>query len=77
MKLASLLLRVFHTVGLAPAINSSQRGQPAVLRPNLTPPHVCLVVFDFVHAMLMLLLWLVIPIWSIRTGKLASIGFRY
>jgi hypothetical protein len=30
--------------GAAPAINSSQRGQPAVLRPNTGPPHVWAVV---------------------------------
>lgn len=41
-----------HLVGVAPANNSSQRGQPFVLRPKITPPQVCLVVVDFVHAMI-------------------------
>jgi hypothetical protein len=39
-----------HTTGAAPAIISSQRGQPAVLRPNTGPPQVCFVVVDFVQA---------------------------
>ena len=40
--------RVSQRTGSAPAISSSQRGHPAVLRPKTGPPHVCLVVI-FIH----------------------------
>jgi hypothetical protein len=62
-----------HLVGVAPAKSSSQRGQPLVFLPKTTPPQVCLVVFDLVHAILLLrsvyLVGVVRPQTNINTKK--------
>jgi hypothetical protein len=51
----SLAMVLAHLVGAAPASSSSHRGQPFVFLPNTTPPQVCFVVVDLVHAMILFL----------------------